>query len=541
MATSLKQSNTLVIDDFPSMRSMMMGFLKSMGVKSIDNAGTAKDALALLASKKYDIVICDYNLGHGQNGQQILEEAKHKNYIGYSTIWVMVTAEKTMDMFMGAAENKPDDYLLKPISEGLLETRLNKLIEKKMSLEPIESAVAAKDYMFAIALCDEQLKKHTTNTQDIQRIKSDLLLMTGNFSAAQVFFESILAVRNMPWAKTGLGKVHFLTRNYPQAKEIFQEILAENKMYLEAADWLSKTLDAMGDLEQAKSVLLSAMTLSPNAVARQKSLADAAYKNGELDLAQASYEKAIKLGEHSVHKNSSTYSGLAKVLSAKDDPQEALKVLDRSKVEFKGDPGAELQTAVIEGMVYQKLGQPDKAEAALAVAEELMRCQPGSVSLSTTMDMADALLALGQKDKACGLLAGVVKNNHENAGIISMVEAVFDKAGLSEEGGELIKASSEEVVNINKQGVLLANQGKLEEGVKLMKQALLTLPDSDLMLTNLCGMMLGLMSKKGKDERMMSEVRQYLDRVSKINPANKKYNTYMNILNKLAHSSPAGR
>ncbi len=541
MATSLKESNTLVIDDFPSMRSMLMGFLKAMRVKSTDNAGTAKDALALLAAKKYDIIICDYNLGHGQNGQQILEEAKHKNYIGYSTIWVMVTAEKTMDMFMGAAENKPDDYLLKPISEGLLETRLNKLIEKKMSLEPIESAVAATDYLRAIALCDEQLKKHTTNTQDIQRIKSDLLLMTGNFPAAQEFFESILAVRSMPWAKTGLGKVHFLSRNYPQAKEIFQEILADNKMYLEAADWLSKTLDAMGDLEQAKSVLLSAMALSPNAVARQKSLADAAYKNGELDLAQSSYEKAIKLGEYSVHKNASTYSGLAKVLTAKNDPEEALKVLGRSKEEFRGDPGAELQTAVIEGMVYQKMGLPEKAEAALAVAEELMRSQPGSASLSTTIDMADALLALGQKDKACSLLAGVVKNNHENAGILSMVEAVFDKAGLSEEGGELIKASAAEVVNINKQGVLLANQGKLEEGVKLMKQALLTLPDSDLMLTNLCGMMLGLMSRNGKDERMMSEVRQYLGRVNKINPANKKYNAYMNVLNKLANSSPAGR
>lgn len=538
MAASLKESNALVIDDFPGMRSMLLGFLKGMGVRNTQNAGSAKDALALLASNKYDIVICDYNLGQGQNGQQILEEAKHKKYIGYSTIWVMVTAEKTMDMFMGAAENKPDDYLLKPISEGLLETRLNKLIEKKMSLEPIESAMAAKDYMRAIALCNEQLKTHTPNTQEFQRIKSDLLVATGDFSGAKTFFEGMLAARNMPWAKTGLGKVYFLTGEYPKARELFQEVLDENKMYLEAADWLSKTLDAMGDLEQARSVLSRAMALSPNAAARQKSLADAAYKNGELDLAQASYEKAIKLGEHSVHKSSGSYSNLAKVLTAKDDPQEALKVLERSRGTFKGDPEADLQTAVIEGMAYQKMGEPAKAEAALAVAEELMRCQPVRVDLTTTMDMADALLKLGQKEKACGLLAGVVKNNHENAGIIGMVEAVFSNAGLSEEGGELIRASSDEVVSINKQGVMLANQGKFEEGVALLKEALQALPDSDLMLTNLCGMMLGLMSKNGKDERMIAEVRQYLDRVSKINPANKKYNSYMNILNKLA-ASPA--
>jgi tetratricopeptide (TPR) repeat protein len=537
MATSLKQSTTLVIDDFQSMRAMVMTFLKTMGVTRIDNVGTAQEALALLAKNKYDIVICDYNLGQGQNGQQILEEAKYKNYIGYSTIWMMVTAEKTMDMFMGAAETKPDDYLLKPITETLLEARLNKLIEKKQSLEPIEKAVKSKDYLRAIALCDEQLKTPSTNTQELQRIKSELLVSTGDFPAAKAYFESILAVRSMPWAKTGLGKVHFLTKDYFRAKEIFQEILDENKMYLEAADWLAKTLDALGDLQEAQNVLDTAMALSPNAAGRQKSLADAAYKNGHLDLAQTSYEKAIKLGEHSVHKSSNTYSGLAKVLTAKDDPAEALRVLDRSRTQFKGDPEAALQAAVIEGMAYQKMGQPEKATAALVVAEELMRSQPKSVSMTTTLDMAEVFFKLGQKDKACGLLENVVKNNHENADIINMVEGVFEKAGMGGEGDELIKKSTQEVININNQGVILANEGKFEEGIKLMKKALQTLPNSDLMLTNLCSMMIGLMSKNGKDDRLIFEAREHLDRVSKINPTNKKYNTYMNILNKL--SSPS--
>jgi len=536
MANSLKQSTTLIIDDFQSMRSMLIGFLKAMGVTSIDNVGTAKEALALLATKKYDIVICDYNLGQGQNGQQILEAAKHKKYIGYATIWVMVTAEKTMDMFMGAAETKPDDYLLKPISEALLETRLNKLIEKKLSLEPIEKAINAKDNARAIALCDEQLKVHSPNTQELMRIKSDLLMEVRDFPAAKAFFENILSTRSVPWAKTGLGKVHFMTKDFFRAKEIFQEVLEENKMYLEAADWLSKTHDALGDLGQAQNVLANAMALSPNASARQKSLADAAYKNGALDLAHVSYEKAIKLGEHSVHKSSDTYAGLAKVLTAKDDPVEALKILDLSRGEFKDDPAAALQTAVLEGMVHQKMGQPEKAAAALAVAEGLMANQPGNISSSTAMEMADVLFKLGQKDKACGLLESVVKNNHENADIINMVEAVFETAGIGDEGDVLIKKSSKEVIDINNQGVLLANEGKFEEGIKLLKKALQALPNNDLMIVNLCGMMIGLMSKNGKDDRLIFEAKEHLERARKINPANKKYNTYMNILNKLASS-----
>lgn len=337
----------------------------------------------------------------------------------------------------------------------------------------------------------------------------------------------------MPWAKTGLGKVHFLTKDYFRAKELFQEVLEENKMYLEAADWLAKTLDALGDLAQAQSVLDRAMELSPNAASRQKSLADAAFKNGKLDVAQTAYEKAIKLGENSVHKSSSTYSGLAKVLNAKDDPEQALKVLDRSRSQFKDDPEASLQTAIIEGLAYQQMGQPQKAEKALAAAEELMRGQTGNVNHAVTMDMANAMLKLGQKDKAFALLENVVKNNHDNPGIIDMVGEVFDKAGLGDEGSELIKKSTQEVIDINNQGVTLANEGKFDEGIRLMRKALQTLPNNDLMIMNLCGMIIGMLSKNGKDDRLIFEARELLDRVRRINPSNKKYNTYLNIVNKL--------
>jgi tetratricopeptide (TPR) repeat protein len=534
MAISLTHATTLVIDDFQSMRSMLMNFLKSMGVTDTDCAGTAQEALDLLCKKKFDIVICDYNLGHGKNGQQILEEAKYKKYIGYSTVWVMVTAEKTMDMFMGAAETKPDDYLLKPITESLLEARLNKLIEKKLSLEPIEKAIKAQNYVHAITLCDEQLKSPSTNSQELQRIKSDLLITMGDYSAAKAFFEGILAVRSMPWAKTGLGRVHYLVKEYARAKAIFQEVLDENKMYLEAADWLAKTLDALGQLEQAQDVLSRAMALSPNAAARQKSLADVAYKNGALDVAQDAYEKAIKLGEHSVHKSASTFAGLANVLTAKDDPAAALKVLDRSKGEFKDDPAAALQTAVVESMAFQKMGDSKSAEAALAVAEKLMQTQAGKIDAATTTDMANALFKLGRQDKACALLDSVVKNNHENAGVIKMVEAAFDGAGLKNEGAEHIKQSSQAVIDINNQGVILANEGKYEEGIKFMRQALETAPNNDLMLMNLCGMILELVSKQGRNDSLIAEAGELLQRVRKINPSNSKYSNYMNILNRLA-------
>ena len=299
---------------------------------------------------------------------------------------------------------------------------------------------------------------------------------------------------------------------------------------MEASDWLAKTLSALGEVEQAEQVLLDAVKLSPNSAVRQKFLADTAYKNGSLDVAQAAFEKAIKVNEFSSRKNPAVYAGLAKVFSDKDSPQEALKILDRSKKEFKDNPEAALQTAAAESAVYNKLGQAEKAEAAMAGAEQLLEKLAGKVSYEVAMEMANALFKLGKKDQACDLLRNVVKNNHENTEISGQVEALFESEQLGEEGRSLVRESRQEVVDINNQGVMLAKSGEFQEGAKLLRQALENLPTNEVILMNLCGLLIGLMSKEGKNDALATEARELLDRVRELNPDNKKCHDYASVL-----------
>ncbi|MDO9069669.1 MAG: tetratricopeptide repeat protein, partial [Deltaproteobacteria bacterium] len=226
--------------------------------------------------------------------------------------------------------------------------------------------------------------------------------------------------------------------------------------------------------------------------------------------------------------------GLAKVFTDKGVPEEALKVLDRGKGEFKNNAEAAVQAAAIESMAYQKMGQTDKAEAAIAEAEKLAESLSGKVSAEIAMDMAKSLFQLGEKEKACDLLQTVVKNNHENAEIISQIEGVFQSEQLGEEGENLIQESKQEVVNINNQGVILAREGKLEEAVELLRKAVQSLPNSEVMLMNLCGMLIGLIKKTGKDDRLASEAKNLLDRVRELNPTNKKYHEYASALNEVS-------
>jgi len=533
MPVSLKQANTLIVDDFQGMRTMLRDFVKYMGVTQIDTASNGRDAINHLNSSKYDIVICDFNLGPGANGQQVLEEAKLRNLIGISTIWVMVTAEKTADMVMGAAETRPDDYLLKPINQVLLQNRLEKLMARKQSLGVVEAAIRVQDFGAAIGHCDQLLKNQVVNPQEVLRIKSDLLLTLGDYSAAKSLFDLVLSQRNVAWAKTGLGKVLFHTQDYEGAAVLFRQVLADNPMYIEAADWLAKTHDVMGNVAMAQQVLMDAVTLSPNSPLRQKKLGDTAFKNGALDVAQAAFEKTIKISEFSAHKSPAVYARLAEVLVDKDEPQEALNILKRSKVDFRYNTSASVQTAAAECRIYQKMGQADMAQAAMEVAEQLVDQLQGKLSTELMVELAKSYLKVGKKDKACQLLGDVIKNNHENAELTKQIEEIFASEHLAAEGQALITASRQEVIDINNQGVTLAKQGDFRQGLKLLRSAVHKLPTSEVMMLNLCGLLIAQMSKEGYKEPLAVEVRDLLERVRVLNPANKKYYSYVQVLSRL--------
>ena len=102
---TLKGKKILIVDDFPAMRSMMRTMLAAFGADNIAEARTGEEALELLEEESKEIILCDYNLGEGKDGQQVLEEAKHRELIPYSTVFILVTAENTSDMVMGAMEH----------------------------------------------------------------------------------------------------------------------------------------------------------------------------------------------------------------------------------------------------------------------------------------------------------------------------------------------------------------------------------------------------------------------------------------------------
>lgn len=510
----------LIVDDFQGMRSMMRDMLKSFGAKHIDTATNGTEAIACLEKGKYDVVLCDFNLGIGRNGQQVLEEAKHRDLIGLATAWIIITAEKTSDLVFGAAEHMPDDYIIKPVNEATMASRLEKVIARKDTLLDIEKAMRAKNHARTVAICDEILSTSKTNATELLRIKTSTLLSMGKYEQAKQTFEQILAKRDIPWAKTGLGKVAFYSGDLERARQLFREVINDNPAYLEAHDWLAKSHEAAEELEEAQRVLARCTEISPNSVIRQKSLGEIAQKRGDLETAENAYRKTIKLGEFSVHKTPVAYLGLAKICSDKDNHAEALQILKNVHKEFES-PETKLHAKVVEGMVYRKSGDFVGAGKISKEVADLVQQDKDALPPGVMVEAAQLFLETGNKEAAESLAQAIVKNNHENAKLLAQVNEVYNQAGLQDEGQKLIEKSRQEVVEANNRGVTLAKEGKLDEAIRVLGDARAMLPNNKRIMINLANVAVLAMRQSGKNDTLLQVARECLERVSRLDPQEK--------------------
>lgn len=520
---TLKDQNILIVDDFPEMRSMMRSMLVQFGADKITEARSGDEAVAAMAKQTMDIVLCDYSLGEGKDGQQVLEEAKERNLLPFSSIFILVTAENTSNMVMGAFEYQPDDYLVKPFTKMVLQARVRKLQERKDGLQDIARALHEKKYHDVIEMCDQRIESNSKNTFELTKLKGDLLLRVGDYEGAKQLYEKVLADRDLSWARFGQGQAFYYLKLYEKALTAFKDLIDSNNKYVIAYDWLAKVHKALGDAKSCQEVLADAVKISPKAILRQKALAEVAFENSDFDTAEKSYKNVVRDGKNSVHRSPADFGGLAKVHLKKAAPQEAEKVVASMASEFqKGNCVAQMQSAVVQSLVYGETGKAAESEKALEKVMALYAQSPGDLSTAAAMDLAQACFQNGKSEHGNELLKHVIRNNHEDVEILDKVKAICAKSGQSELAN-LVETTRQEVVATNNKGVEFIKQGKLDESIELFVRAAHAMPENITINLNAALSLITKMQKSGVNGKAAQQAEAFLARVMRVAPFNERY------------------
>jgi two-component system chemotaxis response regulator CheY len=123
-----KKMRFLVVDDFSTMRRIVMNLLKELGYSNMEEAEDGVVALKKLQAEKYDFVVTDWNMPNMTGLELLVAIRKDDKLKGMPVL--LVTAEAKNDNIVAAAQAGASGYVVKPFTAVVLEEKLNKIIEK---------------------------------------------------------------------------------------------------------------------------------------------------------------------------------------------------------------------------------------------------------------------------------------------------------------------------------------------------------------------------------------------------------------------------
>lgn len=517
------------------MRVNIKAMLYTLVALDITEARNAEIALAAMRSKRFDLVICDYNLGAGQNGQQLLEEAKYCKLLPHTAIFIMVTAENTQNLVLGAMENKPDDYITKPFNAQLLLGRLQKHFLRKQYVSEIEHAMDNGDYQRAIQHCDDLLSLNNRSTHTILlKMRAELAMAVGDLTTAAQKYQEILRQRELGWARHGLGVIAFLQNDFEQAIKTFQRVITETPMLMESYDCLANALEATGQPEAAKLILAQAIEISPNSILRQQKLARIATHTGDLELAKRAYQAAIYLGKFSIHKSCNDFFNLAKLYTDAKENITVVKLLAAMLSEYRAHPEAQLCAALIEAEIALTQKQTFETKQAVNKIHQL-HANVHKMPKNLQLDTAKTLYQAHSPQMANKIIQDLIGNNIDDEVFLTKIREVYQHTSYLNDAEQLIQQCKQELVDINNNAVTLFKQGQSTAALAQLEAAMRKMPDNKTIVLNRAIILLQDMKARGCDSDKISAAEHCIKKASALGVPHTQINQLQIEFAKLAH------
>jgi len=522
-----RKQNFLVVDNFENFRLSMRQMLRSCGAEKIELVAHATPAIRYCTYNHVDVVLCDYNLGEGKTGQHVLEELRYRKLLKRSSLFLIVTAETSRDIVMGAREYQPDGYLTKPINRAMLEKRLGALLQRRADLLPVYRALDRENYPEAVALIRRALPRQPRYKTWLIRTLGDLYIQLGDLSHALKTYDEVLAQREIPWARLGRCRVLLAHHQYEEASEALSQLIRKHPDYMEAYDLLAQALEKLGRPTRAQKVLEQATRHSPYALLRQRHLAEIATANQDLPTASQAWRQTVELGTWSIHDSASHYLGLARTLSdLADDPDsdtasvqadEAMEVLARMDRRFPDAETSRLQGELVRCRIHASQGREAQAE------QLLVRLKPAlgsadSITPELGLEYARTLSRLGHQAEARALLGTLAGRFADDPAILQEVENLLDEpVGFRQK----LKARA-----LNRNGIRAFENGDLSAAALAFRQALALVPGHAALNLNLVQVLLREYEQAPHRSELLHECGSLLDRLTGLPEQHRQYRRY---------------
>lgn len=516
----------LVADDFSSFRATVHGMLLNLGVVDVQMASNGSEVIEKCSAKRFNVILCDYDLGPGRNGQHVLEELRFRRKLASHSVFIMVSAESSRNVVMSAYDCEPDDYLMKPITGMMLQQRMQRLLLQKEVLRPVYTAMAKNDRQSATELLIDLSIAEDRYSGVAQKMLGELFLSQGELQKAEKLYTRALETRQLDWARLGLARVKHLRGELEVAGKWLDKIVEENPLFLPAYDVLADNWGKKGARDQVQNTIERAVSVSPMSILRQKRLAKVANENEDSMTAIEALRKAIKLGKLSCYGTSEDNFELARSVSnalEKDLPlpggavEDALEALQVAHTSFALSGRETAQLALLKGRICAAQRDLYAAQKYLLEASETLG--GGELDIDIEVDKVALLFALGEREQAEEFLTYLQEKYRDDQSALEKLDKF-----LTEPASDLCRTL---VAGINREGIDLYTAGEYDNAIECFDKARKLFPNHVGIQLNIVQSLIGKMKETPDNGDIKEKCRAVLALVdSLINENHAQYDRY---------------
>lgn len=114
----------LVIDDYKTMRRIVINLLGQLGFKNIDEATDGEAAMKKIIDNNYGLVVSDWNM-EPMDGFALLQKVRAMEDEKKKLVpFIMVTAESKPENIIKAKQAGVNNYIVKPFTADTLKKKL---------------------------------------------------------------------------------------------------------------------------------------------------------------------------------------------------------------------------------------------------------------------------------------------------------------------------------------------------------------------------------------------------------------------------------
>jgi CheY-like chemotaxis protein/Flp pilus assembly protein TadD len=524
---NMTEKRIVVIDDVRSFLVLIKTMLLNLGCSNITLLNSAEEGRRRCQKEQFDIYLIDYNLGHGENGRQLIDYLKQQQLLPVDSIIFIISGDNSRSMVLSALESEPDEYMMKPFSSEQLKMRIQRALTRKHKLLPMLTAQRAEDNDLVLTECEKIINQHSRYTNYCRCVMAEILFSQNKALEAKKILDSGLAIRESAWLRLFLGRANQMLGEHDAAILHLNSALHLRPLMVEAYRWLAYLQLAIGSNDEAIATLNRALSISPQSRRLHQQIAEYSLTQHDYYRASQSLATLLEIYRYDVNDNPQIlgcyiHCLVLHAVNSQDAyaitnlEKRVNRILSRSKERLLNQHFDYLTfEQICHARVQMARGNHVKGKQLLYKATQNYLDTPQNMSADILSDTILAMLQLGEFEFADQLEAFLPDEKNNNPLLQQCIESIRSDVIIADRHNQYTLS--------NELGIKAFTNGELELALMHFKDAQRKAPANTSAILNKTQALLALCQQQPTRKELRNELNDTLNIMDGIllNPAQK--------------------